>query len=87
MNEIREDQGQPVIAFDGKTLRHSFDGDRKTALHSVSAYAVEQGLVLAQCKSKGKKNEVSTVLELIELLELKGSIVTADAMQHQVHGA
>ena len=80
VNEIREDQGQPVIAFDGKTLRHSFDGDRKTALHSVSAYAVEQGLVLAQCKSKGKKNEVSTVLELIELLELKGSIVTADAM-------
>ena len=80
VNEIREDQGQPVIAFDGKTLRHSFDGDRKTALHSVSAYAVEQGLVLAQCKSKSKKNEVSTVLELIELLELKGSIVTADAM-------
>ena len=40
-----------------------------------AAYAVEQGLVLAQCKSKGKKNEVSTVLELIELLELKGSIV------------
>jgi hypothetical protein len=49
-------------------------------IHSVSAYAVEQGLVLAQCKSKSKKNEVSTVLELIELLELKGNIVTADAM-------
>jgi predicted transposase YbfD/YdcC len=69
-----------VIAFDGKTLRHSFDGDRKNALHSVSAYAVEQGLVLAQCKSLSKKNEVSTVMELIELLELKGNIVTADAM-------
>lgn len=56
VNEIRQDQGQSVIAFDGKTLRHSFDGDRKSELHSVSAYAVEQGLVLAQCKSKSKKN-------------------------------
>lgn len=80
VNEIREDNGQSIIAFDGKTLRHSFNGERKTALHSVSAYAVEQGLVLAQCKSKSKKNEVSTVMELIEILELKGSIITADAM-------
>ncbi|MGB5443953.1 MAG: ISAs1 family transposase [Psychromonas sp.] len=80
VNEVREANGQSTIAFDGKTLRHSFDGDRKTALHSVSAYAVEQGLVLAQCKSKSKKNEVSTVMELIELLELKGNIITADAM-------
>lgn len=80
VNEIREANGQSVIAFDGKTLRHSFDGDRKTALHSVSAYSVQQGLVLAQCKSKSKKNEVSTVMELIELLELKGNIITADAM-------
>lgn len=80
VNEIRTSQSQSVIAFDGKTLRHSFDGDRKTALHSVSAYAVEQGLVLAQCKSLSKKNEVSTVMELLELLELKGNVVTADAM-------
>lgn len=80
VNEIRTSQNQEIIAFDGKTLRHSFDGDRKTALHSVSAYAVEQGLVLAQCKSLSKKNEVSTVMELIELLELKGNIITADAM-------
>lgn len=80
VNEVREHQGQSIIAFDGKTLRHSFDGDRKTALHSVSAYAVEQGLVLAQCKSLSKKNEVSTVMELIELLELKGHTITADAM-------
>lgn len=80
VNEIRQDNGQEVIAFDGKTLRHSFDGDRKTAIHSVCAYATEQGLVLAQSKSLSKKNEVSTVLELIELLELKGSVITADAM-------
>lgn len=80
VNEVREQQGQSIIAFDGKTLRHSFNGDRKTALHSVSAYAVEQGLVLAQCKSLSKKNEVSTVMELIELLELKDCVITADAM-------
>ena len=50
------------------------------ALHNVSAYALEQGVVLAQCKSQSKKNEVSTVMALIELLELKGSIITTDAM-------
>ena len=79
VNEIRAKQGQPIIAFDGKTLRHYFNGVRKTALHSVSAYALEKGLVLAQCKSQSKKNEVSMVMALIELLELKGSIITADA--------
>jgi predicted transposase YbfD/YdcC len=80
VNELRDANNQSVIAFDGKTLRHSYDGDKKTAIHSVSAYAAEQGLVLAQCKSKSKKNEVSTVMALIELLELKGNIITADAM-------
>lgn len=83
VNEIRSHQGKEQIAFDGKTLKRSFDGERISALHSVSAYAVEQGLVLAQSKSKGKKNEIETVMELIELLELKGSIVTADAMSCQ----
>ena len=83
VNEMRSEQRKEQIAFDGKTLKGSFDGDRITALHSVSAYAVEQGLVLAQSKSKGKKNEIETVMELIELLELKNAIVTADAMSCQ----
>ena len=83
VNEIRGHQGKEQIAFDGKTLKRSFDGERITALHSVSAYAIEQGLVLAQSKSKGKKNEIDTVMELIELLELKDCIVTADAMSCQ----
>ena len=83
VNEMREHQGKELIAFDGKTLKGSFDGERIAALHSVSAYAVEQGLVLAHSKSKGKKNEIETVMELIELLELKDSIVTTDAMSCQ----
>lgn len=83
VNEMRKQQDKELIAFDGKTLKGSFDGECITALHSVSAYAVEQGLVLAQSKSKGKKNEIETVMELIELLELKDSIITADAMSCQ----
>ena len=55
VNEIREHAELPVIPFDGKTLRHSFNRDRKAVLHSVSAYTVEQGLVLAQKKSTEKK--------------------------------
>ena len=46
----------------------------------MSAYVVEQGLVLAQKKSTGKKNEVATVMELIALLSLKNTIVTAAAI-------
>ena len=74
-----------IKQFDGKTLRDSFDGDRKTAIHSVSAYSVEQGLVLAQCKSKSKKNEVSAVMELIELLELKCDHSRCDALFEKSH--
>lgn len=55
VNEIRVDNDQEQIAIDGKTLRHSFNGDRHNALHSITAWSKSQGLVLAQLKSSGKK--------------------------------
>ena len=74
VNELRIQQGTEQIAIDGKTLRRSFTGARTSALHSITAWSKTNGLVLAQLKSKGKKNENHSVLELLDLLELKGSM-------------
>jgi predicted transposase YbfD/YdcC len=73
-----------VIAVDGKTLRGSkTSSDGKGALHLVSAYATEAGLVLAQRAVDGKSNEITAIPELLEMLNLKGAIVTIDAMGTQ----
>jgi predicted transposase YbfD/YdcC len=73
-----------VIAVDGKTLRGSkTSSDGKGALHLVSAYATEAGLVLAQRAVDGKSNEITAIPELLDMLNLKGAIVTIDAMGTQ----
>ena len=48
INEQRENQSKPVIAFDGKVLRGSYRSHPKTALQLVTAYDTERGLVLSQ---------------------------------------
>ena len=73
-----------VIAIDGKTLRHSFDTASATSpLHMVSAWGCEQRLVLGQLATDAKSNEITAVPKLLELLMLKGTIVTVDAMNCQ----
>jgi predicted transposase YbfD/YdcC len=75
---------QGVIAIDGKTLRRSFDrASGKSALHLVSAWAAEQRLVLGQLAVDDKSNEITAVPKLLELLSLKGTIVTVDALNCQ----
>ena len=70
-----------VVAIDGKTVRGSFDhGREQSALHVVSAWASEQGLVLGQRCVDGKSNEITAVPELLDQLALQNSIVTLDAM-------
>jgi predicted transposase YbfD/YdcC len=73
-----------IVAVDGKTARRSFDrqGGRRP-LHMVSAWAVEQRLVLGQQKVAGDSNEIEALPELLALLALDGRIVTADAMHCQ----
>ncbi len=72
---------QGVVAIDGKTLRHSFDHAAGTsALHLISAWAADQRLVLGQLAVDGKSNEITAVPKLLEMLSLKGTIVTVDAM-------
>jgi predicted transposase YbfD/YdcC len=70
-----------VVAVDGKTLRHSFDtASGASPLHSVSAWAREQRLVFGQRAADGGSNEITAVPELLGMLALKGTIVTADAL-------
>lgn len=73
-----------VIAIDGKNLRGSYDrATGRNALHLVSAWATEHRLVLAQTKVQDKSNEITAIPALLELLDLKGCIVTIDAMGTQ----
>ena len=69
------------IAIDGKTQRGSA---RRTvgqsALHVVSVWAVENHLTLGQVATDAKSNEITAIPELLELLDLKGAVVTIDAM-------
>lgn len=73
-----------VIAIDGKALRHSFDqAAGKSPLHLVSAWAVGCRLLLGQVAAEEKSNEITAVPKLLEMISLKGAIVTADALNCQ----
>lgn len=79
----QETQGQ-VIALDGKTLRRSCNrATGKAALHLVNAWASESRLVLAACEVDGKSNEMKAMPSLLELLDIRGCIVTCDALNTQ----
>lgn len=70
-----------LVAVDGKTLRRSHDrSNGKSAIHMVNAWAVHHGLVLGQVKTDAKSNEITAIPELLRLLDLKGSVVSVDAM-------
>lgn len=75
---------QGVVAIDGKVLRRSFDrASGQSPLHMVSAWGCEQRLVLAQVATDAKSNEITAMPKLLEMLSLKGAIVTADALHCQ----
>lgn len=70
-----------VVAIDGKTLRRSFrDAERTAFVHMVSAWAAGNQMVLGQVKTEDKSNEITAIPRLLELLEIKGCLVTIDAM-------
>ena len=68
-----------IVAMDGKALRRALDQGQALP-YVVSAWAVENGLVLGQLKVADKSNEITAVPELLRALELRGCIVTTDAM-------
>lgn len=73
-----------VVAIDGKSLRRSYDKDDPRAmLHMVSAWASSQRLVLAQQAVDAKSNEITAIPALLSVLDVRGCIVTIDAMGTQ----
>ena len=81
---IRQLISKEVIAVDGKTIRRSKDlANDKRPLHVVSAWANENQLVLGQLAVDEKSNEITAIPALLNLLYLKGCIVTIDAMGTQ----
>ena len=70
-----------VVAIDGKKLRRSHDKRiGKDAIHMVSAWALENQLVLAQVKVDKKSNEITAIPQLLKALAISGCIVTIDAI-------
>jgi len=70
------------IAVDGKTLR-GIHGEQLPGVHLISAYAHRKGIVLAQRAAGGKGQELEAVKAVLESLDLKGQIVTGDALLAQ----
>ena len=71
-----------IISIDGKTIRRSGGRDQKP-IHMVSAWANQLQMVLGQLATDEKSNEITAVPELLEMLDIKGCIITADAMSCQ----
>jgi len=75
---------QPILAVDGKTARRSHDRTKGLgAMHSVSVWAGEYGLSLGQLACAEKSNEITAIPELLRLVDIKGAIITIDAMGTQ----
>ena len=84
VKEIAGSLDEQLIALDGKTSRGSYDREGGVkALQLVSAWASEQRLVLGQCQVDSKSNEITAIPVLIEQLDVKGTMVSIDAMGTQ----
>lgn len=79
---LRENFPGDVVAFDGKTHRGTAS-DGVSALHMLNAWSVGNRLVLGQLAVEEKSNEITAIPNLMDVLDLKGCIVTADALNTQ----
>lgn len=76
--------GVGVLAIDGKTLRRSFDrAAGRSPLHVVTAFATGARLVVGQRAVAEGENEITAARALLELFDLKGMLVTGDALHCQ----
>jgi len=81
VNSISDLTKGEVVAIDGKTIRNSNDDTcNKSAIHLVSAYASKNRVCLGQEAVHEKSNEITAIPKLLDILAIKGCIVTIDAM-------
>jgi len=79
VRDVRKKIPGDIVALDGKTLRASI-AEGKPALHVVSAWSAANHLVLGQRSVDAKSNEITAIPELLKVLDVKGCIITIDAM-------
>jgi len=84
VSEIAKITKGQLIAIDGKTVRRSHDRTNgKEAIHLVSAWASQNGIVLGQVKVDDKSNEITAIPELLNILDFHGCIISIDAIGTQ----
>lgn len=79
LRDVSDVVGLGHLAIDGKTLRGSASA-ALAPLHLVSAWATEANISLGEVAVAGKSNEIKAIPELLKLLDLKGALVTIDAI-------
>lgn len=78
---LSEASGGEMVSIDGTTLRHAFDQATATAaIPMVRAWASANRLVLGQLNVEAKSNDITAIPKLLHLLDLKGAVVTIEAM-------
>ena len=81
---IREKISGDIIPIDGKTIRGSKDiANNRRAIHIISAWSAANGIVLGELAVDEKSNEITAIPDLLNLLKIKGCIITIDAMGTQ----
>jgi predicted transposase YbfD/YdcC len=81
---LREKMSQEVISFDGQTERGTADRRAEmSGIHLVHAWSSDNEICLGQLKVDDKSNEITAVPKLMESLDLKDTIITADALNTQ----
>jgi len=81
IESVRSVVAGDVVAIDGKTLRRSGEhATGKSPIHLVSAWAVSTQMVLGQVKTEAHSNEITAIPALLDLLHIKGCLVTIDAI-------
>jgi predicted transposase YbfD/YdcC len=84
VKEISRRSKGEIVAIDGKTARGAKNTDQETSpIHIVSAWTSQNNLFLGQVKTNEKSNEITAIPELLDLLFVRGSIITIDAIGTQ----
>jgi predicted transposase YbfD/YdcC len=84
MKEAAAKIGAQIISIDGKSFNGSYDREKgQKSLHMVSAWVSSHHLLLGQVKTDKKSNEITAIPKLLELIDIKGHIITIDAMGAQ----
>ncbi|WP_342607368.1 ISAs1 family transposase [Vibrio tritonius] len=84
VNEHRLNNNSPIISMDGKVLKGAKASKLDNPLYMVSAFDVDQGLVLTHRPCEGKGKEIDAIRSLLDALNIKGTLLTADALHCQV---